>query len=660
MNHKDYSEEDLAEMLKSVAAAEAAEIRAEQERMNQPGPGGPTGPTPMLDLESSKAKGAVVPDLHLGPDSGHAEEGILSSDASARSPVSTGRLPQETDVEATDVPEGYALFPDGIYELPQNEAEEPVFVCSPIKILARFNDMSGRGHGRLISVKAGPGQWHEIPIFSSQLLKRPADVVGNLVDHGLELATTKGAKDKLLSFLKASKPQAQRHTVSRSGWADDDHKSFVLGSTVVGDQPVLPLVQVATPGQGFSSTGDLAGWKRDLGAKCMGNPLMILATSVAFSGPLLSPFGFTSGGLHFRGASSSGKTTLLHLAASVWGSHKLMSQWLATKNGLEAVASTRNDILLPLDEIAEIPARDLHGAIYMLGNGSGKARMTKDTTLSEVSAWRLALISSGELSVREKLEEGRLDVMNGQEVRLIDIEADGRTFGAFDNLHGANDAAVFAENLKAAARAHHGTVGLEFTRRLISQFSRDNYDNFRVGLQRYARSFLKALPSIPDGQTFRVAERFALIGLAGEIATKFGLTGWQQRMALQVAERAFLDWYDQRYSDKHEAADEFVKRLQGHLAANLNAIPQIGAASVAGAMSGDWRDSSTAYLAPETWSQLFPGVEGTKAAKAILDLGMLQPGESGRLMRKGPRSIPGQRKRFYAVAVDRVMACRTE
>lgn len=88
-----------------------------------------------------------------------------------------------------------------------------------------------------------------------------------------------------------------------------------------------------------------------------------------------------------------------------------------------------NDMLLPLDEITEIRPSVLYEAIYMLANGSGKARMNKDITAADQARWRLALISSGEISIEEKLKEGRLDSMAGHEVRLIDIEADGRMNG---------------------------------------------------------------------------------------------------------------------------------------------------------------------------------------------------------------------------------------
>lgn len=244
-------------------------------------------------------------------------------------------------------------------------------------------------------------------------MRRSTDVVATMVDHGLELAAGKHTKERLLNLLRAWKPDQRLRTVNRMGWVEDSHKAFVAGSTLIGTDDVLPLAPQTGIGAGIVSAGSVNDWKQNVGAKCRGNPLMILAVSLAFSGPLLAPLGLTGGGLHFRGASSSGKTTLLNLAASVWGDRRLITQWRATSNGLEAMAASLNYMLLPLDEIADINARDLHGAIYMLANGVGKARMTKDVTLSDQARWRLALISSGEVSVEEKLKEAKLDYENG-------------------------------------------------------------------------------------------------------------------------------------------------------------------------------------------------------------------------------------------------------
>jgi len=367
----------------------------------------------------------------------------------------------------------------------------------------------------------------------------------------------------------------------------------------------------------------------------------------------------SGGGLHFRGASSSGKTTLLNAAASVWGGRRLITQWRATSNGLEAVASRLNDMLLPLDEIAEISPRDLHQSIYMLANGTGKARMSRTVALASQHRWRLALISSGEISVQEKLAEARLEAMAGHEVRLIGHRADSRAHGVFDELHGAPSAATFSDGIRSAADKAHGAVGRHFVERLISSgLMQQSARLTRIVLDQ-ASSLCAKLPGAADGQILRVAQRFAVIGLAGELATAFGLTGWDQHDARTAAEQAFIDWYDRRYSVKREAVSSFAIPLQRFLAANLNLLVMTDGALAPDDDPAGWRDASRAYLPSSTWSRLFPGADGTRAAKALLDLQMLSPGDGGRLTRKAPRSIPG-RPRLYTVNVDRVMAYRPE
>ena len=382
---------------------------------------------------------------------------------------------------------------------------------------------------------------------------------------------------------------------------------------------------------------------------------MILAASLAFSGPLLAPLGQLGGGLHFRGASSSGKTTLLNLAASVWGDRQLITQWRATTNGLEAIAATLNDMLLPLDEIAEILPRELHQAIYMLANGTGKARMTKEVVLADQARWRLALISSGEISVDEKLKEARLDATSGHEVRLIDIEADSRAYGVFDNLQGVGSGASFAESIQQAVQKHHGAVGAEFVRRLIDSGTVASADDLEKAVHGHVTDWVAKLPSAPDGQISRVANRFAVIGVAGELASGFGLTGWSEGDAIHAAEQAFLDWYHRRYGLKRDAADRFVKPLQDFLTANLNGLLDLAGPHVIGDEPVGWRDATHAYIPTRTWSKLYSGGQSQKAGKALIDMQLLMPGGSGRFTRKSPRAVPG-RPWFYCVNIDRVRA----
>ena len=599
-------------------------------------------------------EGAAVPEQMAAESVVPAVTEVLDSTTEA-SAMTSSASPVEP---ALSMPDGFALFGDGIYEIPADDTADPIYVCSPLRVDAIFADQHGKGAGKLVSMLNGKGDWVDIPVFNADMLRKPTEVLATLIDHGLDLAADRKSKGSLLALLQVWKPALRLRTVRRTGWVDANHKAFAAGSSSIGGTDVLPLIPLTGAGSGLVVKGSAEDWKANVGILCRDNPLMILAVSLAFSGPLLAPLEIGGGGLHFRGISSSGKTTLLRLAASVWGSRELITQWRATSNGLEAIASTLNDMLLPLDEIAEISARALHEAIYMLANGTGKVRMTKDVVLADHARWRLALISSGEISVEDKLGEARLGAMAGHEVRLIDVEADSQTYGAFDSLHGAPGAAEFADKVNNAVRENHGAPGRVFVERLICSTMR-GFGGVRNAVRELSRSWLEELPNAADGQTERVATRFATIAVAGNMATSMGLTGWEAHAASDAAKQAFLDWYDRRYGAKREAVDAFVKPLQDFLDAKLNTLPDLAAQPLASVPSPGWRDGTRAYLSPRTWSVIFAGIDGVKAAKALLDMQMLLPGEAGRVMRKAPRAIEG-RPSLYTVNTARVMAYKPD
>jgi putative DNA primase/helicase len=565
-------------------------------------------------------------------------------------------MTHEIDLTHTDeIPHGFALEENGLFEVPSCSSKDPIFVCTPISVVAAFSDPNSKNWGKLVSVRADDGTEHEVRVGRAELHSKPADVIRRLLDCGVELAPETKSKDRLISFLKASRPAMQLVLSDHSGWLNDQYRTFLAGKSAIGNPNARSKASETEIGGAIATRGNLEDWKANVGSKCCGNPLMILAASLALSGPLLQPLGLQGGGLHFRGASSTGKTTLLNLAASVWGNRGIISQWRATTSGLEALAPAMNGMLLPLDEIAEITPRALHDAIYMLANGKGKTRMTRDATMADTAKWRLSLISSGEISIQEKLAEGRLDVRAGHEVRLIDIEADTRAFGAFDNLHGAEDAAIFANSIQAASQSLHGSVGVEFVTRLVSAIVDGKHSSIVSTVQKLAQKWTSCLNGVADGQVERVAQRFAVIGVAGFLATKWDLTGWASDEAIKAAEEAFHDWHQRRYSDKFESGEEFARPLQKFVASNLNSFVDLNGTGHIGNTASGWFDESRVYLSPTTWTSLFPGAEAPKAAKTLLDMGILVSDGGGRLTRRAPRSIP-RRPRLYTLMSKRLKA----
>ena len=205
---------------------------------------------------------------------------------------------------------------------------------------------------------------------------------------------------------------------------------------------------------------------------CLGNLLLELAIAFAFTGPLLEPCGLGGGGLHFFGPSSCGKTTALKVAGSVCGGggkHGYIRQWRATDNALEGTAATHCDNLLCLDEIGQASSRVVSEVAYMLANGQGKARANKDGNAKAIREWRLSFMSTGELTLADKIaEDGRGQVMAGQAVRVLDIPADGGTGqGIFTCIPNGLDGDIFSQQLVRATGQFYGTPLRGFLERLV-------------------------------------------------------------------------------------------------------------------------------------------------------------------------------------------------
>jgi putative DNA primase/helicase len=226
------------------------------------------------------------------------------------------------------------------------------------------------------------------------------------------------------------------------------------------------------PAAPFDKRGTLVEWQDGVGSLVAGHCRAVFTVSVGFAGPLLGLLGLEGAGFNLYGQSSTGKTTLVKAAASVWGkgdSPGFVRPWRSTANALEATAALHTDTLLPLDELGVLDPRDASAAAYQLTGGTGKGRAARDGSLRQSLTWRMMVVSTGEVRLADKLAESRQRARAGQQVRLIDIPADvGAGFGVFDNSGLEGDPKVLVEALKVAAQTSYGTAGPEFVRRLIA------------------------------------------------------------------------------------------------------------------------------------------------------------------------------------------------
>ena len=142
-------------------------------------------------------------------------------------------------------------------------------------------------------------------------------------------------------------------------------------------------------------------------------------------------------------------------------------------------------------------------------------------------------------------------------MRLLDIPA-AQTYGAWDALHDATSPAAFSDAIKRAAAQHHGQAGRAFLEKLTFDKS-----DLCAMLEEVKAASMFATDGT-EGQDKRAAARFALIGLAGELATDYGVTGWPVGAAGEAAAHGFKLWQSMRGKGNDERR-QILQRVSGFL-----------------------------------------------------------------------------------------------
>jgi len=435
----------------------------------------------------------------------------------------------------------FAVNDDGVWHQgidQDGKQKSPEWICSRLDVEALTRDQDGGGWGYYVAFADPLGNVKQWAMPARMLSADGGEYRATLLNMGLRIATTPRARNLLTQYIQTRAPEEFASCTDRIGWHNG--RSFVLPRETIGDGAERIVFQSDNAVENtFRSKGTPDQWLERVGELCAGNSRLVFAVACAFAGPLLRPAGMESGGFHYRGDSSSGKTTALKLAASVYGGASYLQRWRATDNALEAIAAQHSDCLLILDELAQIDPKTAGECAYMLANEQGKARATRTGTPRTRQAWRLLFLSAGELGLADHMAEGMKRTRTGQEVRMADIPADaGMGLGAFEELHGHAGGAAFAKHITHQAQAVYGATGRAWLEWLTT-----HADTLKASIRTAADALATAMiPKDSSGQVERVGARFALVGAAGELATAAGLTGWAAGESEQAARACFNAW----------------------------------------------------------------------------------------------------------------------
>jgi putative DNA primase/helicase len=548
----------------------------------------------------------------------------------------------------TTLPGCFTLTARGLEMMTEDKEGNPLtlWLCAPVVVCGRARTQDGNDWSTSLCFIDRDAIIRRELIAHADLQGSASKILAQLARRGLEVARDKESRSALIDLLRSWKPTARFRLVDCLGWTDRGYKAFVLGNgDVIGDAKVLPRPHLAAFLSGKDQVnGTLKNWTDNVAKLSRGNPLMMVSVSLAFSAPLLEPLGLEGGGLHLRGASSTGKTTLLRLASSVWGATSRLPTWNGTRNALEMVAASHSGRLLALDEIGEADPRSVGDTAYALANGQGKSRLTPSLSRTDLN-WRLAVMSTGEVSMAQHMAGAGKTSNTGQEVRLLDVPTDLTPL--FNDLHGRADSKTFALDLAALLARDHGTAGPAFVRSLIPHLP-GSLDRFRSFMTTFQSSARAAIDLPEDGVTARALQRFAHIALAGELATTFRITGWNTDEAMQAATEALRLWVRGRDLPTRDEITASIRRLSDFVSAHSTRfIPVAAPTSPPSKDHAGWVDDDFYYFASEAWTEIHRGFDPVDVARQLQSRQLLISNESGLKYKMG-RKI-ANRPRCYAV-----------
>lgn len=556
----------------------------------------------------------------------------------------------------------FAMRPgDGLYYVSGKGRDwRETRLCDPFEVVAASRSVDTGNLGLLLKFKTRRGVERETVLPLADIYRQGASGFLPVIAKGLVIEPLLREISFLKKYLTELVPEKEALVTARPGWLNGDARIYVMPDRSIGAKRG-ELIHFCGAGDGFARRGSLVGWREYVAGPAGGNARLMFAILAALAAPLLKIAGEQSGGFHYRGASSSGKTTALHVAASVHGAEVM--NWRSTANGIEALCTAHNDGCLLLDEIGQADPKIVAEAAYHAINGTGKARMTADRRSEPSATWTIMLLSSGEISLADRIASSPgMTPQAGQEVRIVDIPADaGAGLGIFDELpEGFAKPAAAADALRRAAERHRGHALPVFVRGLIE---RGDLAQLAGQIECERRAWVRnhARPDA-DGQVIRVARRFALIAAAGRLAVELDVLPWGPSDVAWAVKEVFHAWLAERGNQGPAEVNAVTARLRDlvarygasrfqKLSAELGGGENEAADRVidrAGYVRQTGSGAREYLIWPSVWDrEILKGVERKPVHAALLRKGVLRADGEGKA--SVVVRIEGVARRFYAV-----------
>jgi len=298
-------------------------------------------------------------------------------------------------------------------------------------------------------------------------------------------------------------PVIKRTYVTRGlGWKTvDDKKVFLIhndNSNAVID--LIPEIGFERYVKALRQEGSYEIWKNAIEEAIEKYPVANFAFYASFAAPLLNILKAPNFIIDFWGLTSLGKTTVMEMAASVWGyppkeTGGLVFSWYSSKVHFERIANFFCDIPIFPDDSHLVDEKTITPILYMIANGVGRGRGAV-TGIRHTPSWHTVCFSTGERSISE------CTTFAGAKARTI----------SFHGTPFENNIPEFINSLTRIVRENFGYAGPKFIEALTTLIKDpDETEKLKTKYRKY-QSDLSLIAKTEVGD--RYSHYFAVVLLA--------------------------------------------------------------------------------------------------------------------------------------------------
>lgn len=352
-----------------------------------------------------------------------------------------------------------------------------------------------------------------------------------LLDKGVDVDLMMGKEEKI-AYCNAMKESAKR--LGQSCFLYDG-LGYQLDAK--GERKYFPDFA----GENYDYAGDVdiktsgraKNWASMYNKWVSGHAKLELVVAIALTAPVIyrinqfQPIGNFL--VSFIGESSTGKTTALQLALSIYGKPTrgnggLMDTLHGTVNAITNSIRKKNGFLNGFDEatgtlLKSGKASEIwNNMIYDFSTGEDKKRMRSDLSMNERSCCYSTTIFTSELSIIESLNNS----IEGQAVRLLEIEG------------GFTDTPEQSNEIKKLSLANYGWIAGYFVRRLEKLDDDDLRELYEACKKRLADK-----TSVDSRYRTRILETLAVVLVAAKIVNEVAYKG--KPMPIEIDEEMLIE-----------------------------------------------------------------------------------------------------------------------